>query len=225
MSVLRFLSVCSGIEATSVAWTQSCWVPVAFSEIEPFACAVLANHYPRIPNIGDITLINGKNYCGTVDLIVGGTPCQDFSVTGKRAGLLGERSELALEFVRLAREISPRWLLWENVPGAFSTAKGRDFGTFIRALAICGYHVAWRVLDAQFFGVPQRRRRIFLVEYLGDWRPAAAVLFESHCLCGDSAPRRTETQNIAGTITASFGRSRGTGTPPEMIQISIPPTV
>ena len=119
--VLRYLSVCSGIEAATVAWGPLGWKPVAFSEVERFPCAVLAHHYPDVPNLGDMTKIDGRKYRGTVDLLVGGTPCQDFSVAGKRAGLSGERSGLALDFIRLAREIAPRWLLWENVPGCLST--------------------------------------------------------------------------------------------------------
>jgi len=177
--VLRYLSVCSGIEAATVAWGPLGWNPVAFSEVERFPCAVLAHHYPDVPNVGDMTKIDGRKYRGTVDLLVGGTPCQDFSVAGKRAGLSGERSGLALDFIRLAREITPRWILWENVPGCLSTNAGIDFGSFAQALADCGYHLAYRILDAQYFGVPQRRRRVFIIGYLGDWRPPAAVFFGS----------------------------------------------
>ena len=107
--VLRYLSVCSGIEAATVAWGQIGWKPVAFSEVERFPCAVLAHHYPDVPNLGDMTKIDGRKYRGTVDILVGGTPCQDFSVAGKRAGLSGERSGLALDFIRLAREITGTW--------------------------------------------------------------------------------------------------------------------
>lgn len=202
---MRYLSVCSGIEAATVAWAPLGWTPVAFAEIEPFPCAVLAHHYPDVPNVGDMTKIDGREYRGTVNLLVGGTPCQDFSVAGKRAGLSGERSGLALDFIRLAREIAPRWLLWENVPGCLSTNAGIDFGSFAQALADCGYHLAYRILDAQFFGVPQRRRRVFVVGYLGDWRPAVAVLFEPHGLRRDTPPRRKTGQDITKAITRSLG--------------------
>ena len=163
---MKFLSLCSGIEAASCAWNPLGWEAVAFSEIEPFPCRVLAHHFPDVPNVEDMTMIKGEEFRGTVDLIVGGTPCQDFSIAGKRAGMDGERSGLARDFARLLREIRPRWFVWENVPGAFSTNGGRDFGTFILSLDELGYGLAWRVLDAQHFGVPQRRRRIFLVGYL-----------------------------------------------------------
>ena len=205
MGVIRFGSVCSGIEAASVAWAPLGWKPVAFSEVEAFPCAVLARHYPDVTNIGDITKIDGRTYRGTVDLVVGGTPCQGFSVAGKRGGLSDARSGLALHFVRLVEEIKPQWFVWENVPGAFSTNGGRDFGTFVRALDECGYSVAWRVLDAQFFGVPQRRRRIFLVGHSGDWRRPAAVLFEPGCLRRDTAPGRKKGTDITGSLTVSSG--------------------
>ena len=198
--VLRYLSVCSGIEAATVAWGPLGWKPVAFSEVERFPCAVLAHHYPEVPNLGDMTKIDGRKYRGTVDLLVGGTPCQDFSVAGKRAGLSGERSGLALDFIRLAREITSRWILWENVPGCLSTNGGIDFGYFAQALAECGYHLAYRILDAQFFGVPQRRRRVFLVGHLGDWRPAAAVLFEPHSLRRDTSQGR-KTRHVFPCLT------------------------
>ena len=158
-----------------------------------------------MPNLGDMTKIKGENYRGSVDLLVGGTPCQDFSVAGKRAGLDGERSGLARDFARLLREIRPRWFLWENVPGAFSTHSGRDFGTFLGALAELGYGLAWRVLDAQFFGVPQRRRRIFIVGYLGDWRAAGAVLFEPASLCRDTPESRKKREGVTQSLTGCLG--------------------
>lgn len=183
-----------------MAWGPLGWKPVAFSEVERFPCAVLAHHYPDVPNLGDMTKIDGRKYRGTVDLLVGGTPCQDFSVAGKRAGLSGERSGLALDFIRLAREITSRWILWENVPGCLSTNGGIDFGYFAQALAECGYHLAYRILDAQFFGVPQRRRRVFLVGYFGDWRPPVAVLFEPHGLRGDTSQGR-KTRHVFPCLT------------------------
>lgn len=206
---MRYLSVCSGIEAASVAWAPLGFSPVAFAEVEPFPCAVLSCRWPSVPNLGDMTQINGRKLRGTVELLVGGTPCQGFSVAGKRKGLADERSGLALNFVRLVEEIKPQWVVWENVPGAFSTASGRDFGTFLRALDGIGYRFAWRVLDAQFFGVPQRRRRIFLVGNFGNWRGPAAVLFESGCLRRDTA----ESKKKRADITQALARSLGTGGP------------
>ena len=195
---MRFLSLCSGIEAASAAWKGLGWKPIAFSEIEPFPCSVLAHHFPDVPNVGDMTQIDGRKYRGTVDLLVGGTPCQGFSIAGKRGGLSDIRSGLAMHFVRLVAEIKPKWFLWENVPGAFSTAAGRDFGTFIRALDGVGYHLAWRVLDAQFFGVAQRRRRVFVVINTRDWRRAAPVVFERESLRWDDPSSWEKRQALAG---------------------------
>lgn len=206
MLPIRYLSVCSGIEAFSVAARGLPFVPVAFSEIEPFPCAVLAHHYPDVPNLGDMTKIDGRKYRGAVDLIVGGTPCQDFSVAGKRAGMAGERGSLALDYIYLVDAVSPRWVVWENVPGVLSSNGGKDFARFVRNLGECGYGWAYRVLDAQYFGVPQRRRRVFLVGYFGDWRPAAAVLFEPGSLRGDSAPRKKTRAHVTTALTESFGR-------------------
>jgi DNA (cytosine-5)-methyltransferase 1 len=172
-----YISVCSGIEATTVAWEDLGWKAKAFAEIEKFPNQVLSHHYPNIPNVGDFTKIQGDEY-GSVDLLVGGTPCQDFSVAGLRAGLDGQRGQLAIEFARLAARLRSRWLVWENVPGVLSIEGGRAFGTFLATLGKFGYGFAYRILDAQYFGVPQRRRRVFVVGYLGDWRPAAAVLLE-----------------------------------------------
>lgn len=203
---MKYLSLCSGIEAASVAWSPLGWEPVAFSEIEKFPCKLLEYRFPQVPNIGDMTKIDGRKYRGAVDLIVGGTPCQGFSIAGNRGGLSDERSGLALHFVRILSECRPRWILWENVPGAFSTGGRRDFGSFLRALAECGYHLAWRVLDARFFGVPQRRRRIFVVGHSGDWRYPAAVLFEREGLRRASEKGRKSGKSDArldGSVLAS----------------------
>jgi DNA (cytosine-5)-methyltransferase 1 len=182
-------SVCSGIEAASVAWEPLGWTPAFFSEIEAFPRAVLAERFPSVPLHGDFRTIGAGDY-GAIDLLVGGTPCQDFSVAGLRAGLDGDRGALTIEFVKLIDRIRPRWVVWENVTGILSADGGRAFGTFLGELGKLGYGFAYRVLDAQFFGVPQQRRRVFLVGYFGDWRRAAAVLFERASLSGDSAPRR-----------------------------------
>lgn len=194
---MRFLSVCSGIEAASVAWNPLGWEAVAFSEIEPFPCAVLAHHYPSVPNWGDMTKFQ-EWPDADVDLLCGGTPCQSFSVAGLRKGLADPRGNLMLTFGAIAAKYRPRWLVWENVPGVLSSNGGRDFGAFLGMLGQLGYGFAYRVLDAQYFGVPQRRRRVFVVGCLGDWRRAAAVLFERHSLSGDSAPSREAGEGSAG---------------------------
>lgn len=186
---MKYLSVCSGIEAATVAWHPLGWEPVAFSEIEPFPAAVLAHHYPAVPNLGDMTKFKEWNHYD-IDVLVGGTPCQSFSVAGLRKGLDDPRGNLMLTYLAIADQYRPRWLVWENVPGVLSSNGGKDFGTFLGGLGELGYGFAYRVLDAQYFGVAQRRRRVFVVGYLGDWRRAAAVLFERHSLQGNPAPSR-----------------------------------
>ena len=204
---MRFLSVCSGIEAASVAWSPLGWKAVAFSEIEPFPCAVLAHHYPDTPNWGDMTKY--KEWPDVpIDLLCGGTPCQSFSVAGLRKGLDDPRGNLMLTFGAIAAKYRPKWLVWENVPGVLSSNGGRDFGSFLGLLGVLGYGFAYRVLDAQYFGVAQRRRRVFVVGCLGDWRSAAAVLFERHSLQGHTAPRREAGQgSAAGTLRSTQGGS------------------
>jgi DNA (cytosine-5)-methyltransferase 1 len=193
----RYLSICSGIEAATVAWHPLGWEAAAFSEIEAFPRAVLKHHYPEVPLHGDFTTIGADEY-GPIDLLVGGTPCQSFSVAGLRGGMDDERGQLALQFLKLLDRTRARWVVWENVPGVLSSNGGRDFGSFLGGLVELGYGFAYRVLDAQHFGVPQRRRRVFVVGYLGDWRRAAAVLFERHSLQGNPAPRREKGQGFAG---------------------------
>ncbi len=209
---MRYASVCSGIEAATTAWHPLGWKPAWFSEIEPFPSAVLAHHYPDTPNLGDMTKINAKDYRGTIDLLVGGTPCQSFSVAGLRKGLADPRGNLALEFLRLADGLGARWVVWENVPGVLSSNEGRDFGAFLGGLEELGYRCVYRVLDAQYFGVPQRRRRVFVVGYLGDWRPAAAVLLEPEGMRGDSPPSRKAGQDVTGTLSARTEGGGGLGT-------------
>lgn len=203
-------SVCSGIEAATVAWHPLGWKPAWFSEIEPFPCAVLAHHYPETPNLGDMTKFNewGNN---EIDVLVGGTPCQSFSVAGLRKGLDDPRGNLMLTYLAIASKFRPRWLVWENVPGVLSSNGGRDFGTFLSGLGELGYGFAYRVLDAQYFGVAQRRRRVFVVGYFGDWRRAAAVLFECDSLSGNPAPRR-EARKVAPTIPSRSTGGGGLGT-------------
>jgi len=201
---MRYLSVCSGIEAATVAWHPLGWTPAAFSEIEAFPRAVLAHHYPEVPCHGDFTTIGEDEY-GAIDLLVGGTPCQSFSIAGLRGGLDDDRGNLALEYLRLADRKRPRWLVWENVPGVLSSNGGKDFGSILGGMAELGYGFAYRILDAQHFGVPQRRRRVFVVGYLGDWRRAGAVLFERHSLSGHSAPRREAREAVAALTANGVG--------------------
>ena len=191
--MIRCLSVCSGIEAWSCAVEgMDGYAVSALSEIEPFPCAVLAERYPFVPNLGDMTKINGWAMRGQIDLLVGGTPCQGFSVAGLRGGLDDPRSGLAGHYVRLAAELRVPWLLWENVPGALSTSGGADYRAFVSALDELGYGLAWAVLDAQGFGVPQRRKRLFLVGRLGDWRGPGAVLFDPGRVCRNPPARRSK---------------------------------
>lgn len=197
-------SVCSGIEAASVAWHPLGWRASFLSEIEAFPRAVLAHHYPDTPLHGDFTTIAAGQY-DPIDLLVGGTPCQSFSIAGLRGGLDDDRGNLALEYLRLADRLRPRWLVWENVPGVLSSNGGRDFGAILGGMVELGYGFAYRVLDAQFFGVAQRRRRVFVVGYLGDWRRAAAVLFERHSLSGHPAPRRKAGPSVAALTANGVG--------------------
>lgn len=189
---MRFVSVCSGIEAASVAWEPLGWKANWFSEIAKFPSQVLAHHYPDTPNLGDMQELHKRKEFDrdSVGLLVGGTPCQSFSVAGLRKGMADPRGNLALVFLSIAGRLRPSWLVWENVPGVLSSNEGRDFGSFLGGLAELGYGFAYRVLDAQYLGVAQRRRRVFVVGHLGDWRPAAAVLFERDCLSGNPPPRR-----------------------------------
>ena len=191
-------SVCSGIEAATVAWHPLGWQAAFYAEIEKFPSAVLAHHYPNTPNLGDITKFRDWQIPPkSIDLLVGGTPCQSFSVAGLRKGMADPRGNLALVFLGIADRLRPRWLVWENVPGVLSSNEGRDFGSFLGALVKLGYGFAYRICDAQYFGVPQRRRRVFVIGYLGDWRRAAAVLFESHDMSGNFAPSREARKDIA----------------------------
>jgi DNA (cytosine-5)-methyltransferase 1 len=217
---MRYGSVCSGIEAATVAWEPLGWEAAFFSEIEAFPRAVLNHHYPEVPLHHDFTTIGADQY-GAIELLVGGTPCQSFSVAGLRGGMADSRGNLALEYLRLAERKRPKWLVWENVPGVLSSNEGRDFGSLLGGLGELGYGWAYRVLDAQYFGVPQRHRRVFVVGYLGDWRPPTAVLFNKDCLRRNSAPRREAGQRVADTITVGANQYSGfNGEPVEHIVMS-----
>lgn len=234
---MKYGSVCSGIEAASKAWEPLGWKPAWFSEIEPFPSAILANHWPEVTNLGDMTKIADAVRTGEVvapDVLVGGTPCQAFSIAGLREGLSDDRGQLTLSYVELANAIDAKRrergepesiIVWENVPGVLSS-KDNAFGCFLAGLAgesselqpaggkwthagcVSGPKrvIAWRVLDAQFFGVAQRRRRVFVVASARKGFDPAAVLFELDSVRRDSAPRR-ETQKAVAALTA-----RGVGT-------------
>jgi len=205
---MKYLSVCSGIEAATMAWHDLGWTPAGFSEIEPFPSAVLAHHYPNVTNFGDMTKYKEWNLDGSIDLLVGGTPCQSFSVAGLRKGMDDPRGNLALVYCGMLDHFRPNWFVWENVPGVLSSSGGRDFGSFLGAVAQLGYGFAYRVLDAQFCGVAQRRRRVFVVGYLGDWRPAAAVLFERHSLRRDLAPSAPQGKEPTAYFESSLAQYR-----------------
>ena len=205
-----YISLFSGIEAASVAWGPLGWKALAFSEIEPYCCDLLQARFPEVPNLGNVSGIDWKPYEGSADVVIGGSPCQAFSVAGKRGGLLDERGQLMLEFVRAVREVRPRWVLWENVPGVLSQDGGRAFATLMRELQQCGYGLSWRVLDAQFFGVPQRRRRVFLVGHprVGC---AAGVLLEPDSLRGDNPPSRAKREELAARAGRRIEGAGGDG--------------
>ena len=201
---MKYLSVCSGIEAATVAWHQLGFKPVGFSEIEKFPSQVLTHHYPNVNNYGDMTKYKEWDI-GTIDILVGGTPCQSFSVAGLRQGMQDPRGNLALTYCGILDRFKPKWFVWENVPGVLSSNGGRDFGSFLGAVAELGYGFAYRVLDAQNFGVPQRRRRVFVVGYLGDWRRAATVLFERESLRWNTKKSRKEREDVAKCLTTGIG--------------------
>ena len=188
---MNYISVCSGIEAATVAWNKLGWNPLGFSEIDKFPSAVLQQHYPNVPNLGDMTNYKEWTINESVDLIIGGTPCQSFSISGLRKGLEDPRGNLALTYIGLLDHFKPKYFIWENVPGVLSSNKGEDFSSFIRAIQEIGYGFAYRTLDAQYFGVPQRRKRVFVVGCsAGDWRSATEILFESESLSRDTEESR-----------------------------------
>ena len=207
---MNYISVCSGIEAASVAWHPLGWNCLGVSEIEPFPSAVLAHHYPNVPNFGDMTKFKEWKINGTVDLLVGGTPCQSFSVAGLRQGLKDPRGNLMLTYLAIAEHLRPRYIVWENVFGVLSSNSGKDFGSFLGGLGELGYGWAYRVLDAQWCrthrhprALPQRRRRVFVVGCLGNPTSAAKVLFERESLSRYSAPRQATRQGTADNVEAS----------------------
>lgn len=230
---MRYLSLFSGIEAATQAWQPLGWECVAVSEIEPFPCAVLEHHYPNVPNLGDVTKITEQQIkdLGQIDLIVFGSPCQNLSVAGNRKGFEGEQSSLfyaAMEIIKYAkRHCKTRFALWENVPGAFSSNKGADFTEVVKHMAglddldtpkngwgkegaAVGSNglLEWSVLDAQWFGLAQRRKRVFAIVDFGDWASRPPILLERESLRGDSAPSRETGEGIA----AATGSCLASGT-------------
>jgi DNA (cytosine-5)-methyltransferase 1 len=203
---MTYGSVCSGIEAATVAWHALGWQCAFVSEIEPFPCATLKHHYPNVPNLGDMTKHRDwPNYA--IDILVGGTPCQAFSIAGLRTGLADPRGNLTLTFLSIVEQYQPRWVVWENVPGVLSDESGA-FGSFLGGLEGIGYGFAYRVLDAQYFGLAQRRKRVFVVGHSGgQWQRAAAVLFEPESLRWDSAPSRETKENPTTSTENSVGIS------------------
>lgn len=195
---MRYVSIFSGIEAASVAWEPLGWEPLAFAEIDEFPSAVLAKRFPEVPNLGDITKVDWtkfKEEHGAIDVVVGGSPCQSFSIAGRREGLQGA-SGLMYEYVRCVRELMPSWLVWENVIGALSSERGWAFEQLLSSLDELGYGLAWSVLDSEFFGVAQRRQRLFLVGHLGDTR-ACEVLLEQEGLRWDTPSLRAKREELA----------------------------
>ena len=200
---MRYISLFSGIEAATVAWEPLGWTPVAFCEIDKFPSAVLAYHYPDVPNLGDITKVNWNEVIaqyGAVDIIVGGSPCQSFSIAGGRTSLDGE-SNLMFEYIRAIRDVRPKWLLWENVPGVLNV-RDNAFAQLLDELQKLRYGLAWRVLDAKFFGVAQRRKRVFVVGCIAGGGYSAAVLYDS-----ESVPRaaKSEKAHWREIATATYG--------------------
>lgn len=193
---MRYLSVCSGIEAASVAWGPLGWTPIAFAEIEPFPCALLAHHYPSIPNLGDMTQIDGTAYRGQVDVLVGGTPCQSFSVAGLRRGLSDERGNLALKFVELADAVQPSFVVWENVPGVLST-KDNAFGCFLGGLS--GFN------GELFPPRTKRERETVGGRWLCVWPPKDSRVATPRCPIFRSSP--TPPPSVRYRVSSKRGRS------------------
>lgn len=226
---MRYLSLFSGIEAASAAWEPLGWKPVAFSEIDPFCCRLLKTKWPDVPNLGDVRTVTFRSFREPFDVLVGGSPCQSLSVSGKREGMKGV-SGIVTEFLRVMEDFRPRIVVWENVPGALTADKGAFFRHVLRLFQKLGYGCAWRILDAQYFGVPQRRRRVFLVGVLGDEFRAGEVLFEPEVLHGDfetcrheGAGAESETESAPGM--AGEGRFLFRGYDQRVMQSHESPTI
>ena len=208
---LDYISLFSGIEAATIAWEPLGWNPVTFAEIEPFPSAVLAARWPDVPNLGDVTKVDWSEYRGKCDLVIGGSPCQSFSIAGLRKGLADPRGNLMLEYLRACYEIDPEWIVWENVPGVLSAGKRLNFQTFLEAVAELWPRggISWRILNAQHFGVPQLRRRVFAVINTRDWRRSAAVLLEREGMRMDSQTYEEQGEAPAAEPGSGVGTSFG----------------
>ena len=211
---MKYLSICSGIESAGLGWHPLGFECVGLTEIDDFRSAVLQYHFPNVKNYGDFTKLKPSDISDRPICIVGGTPCATFSIAGLRKGLAEDRGNLALEFIKCVDRFSPKWVVWENVPGVLSSNEGKDLGTFLGALADIGYGFAYRVLDTQYIrtqrfprALPQRRRRIFVVGCLGDWKSAAKVLFDTKTLSGYPPPRREKAKGTAKKTTHRLTRS------------------
>jgi DNA (cytosine-5)-methyltransferase 1 len=210
---VNFLSVFSGIEAASVAWKSLGFNPVGFSEIDPFSCAVLSCRFPGVKNYGDINNFKGWKIDRPVRIVVGGSPCQSYSTAGLRQGAKDVRGKLMFTYGSMVEYFKPLWIVWENVPGVLSSNGGNDFREFLNMLEKCGYGVAWRILDAQFFGVPQCRRRIFLVGYYGNVYRAAAVLFDGPSMQKHFETLRKKRGGGGASCPRNYGRHWSAGHP------------
>lgn len=203
---LQVVSLFSGIEAASASLDAigSAYRMLAFSEIDPAACAVLQHRFPEVPNVGDVRAFDFAGLHGQCDILAGGPPCIAFSVSGKRLGKADPRGALADHYFRVVGELLPRWFLLENVPGLLTSDNGRDFASLLLQVRELGYSCAYRILDAQFFGTPQQRRRLFVVGFRGNWRAPASVLFEP-----ESQGRPAATERGQGARPAAAGRAAG----------------
>lgn len=203
---MRFVSLFAGVGGFDLGLERAGMECVGQVEIDPHAARVLAEHWPDVPRHDDVTTAipwaERVGLVGTTDLVCGGFPCQDLSVAGKRAGLAGSRSGLFWDALAFAQAVGSRYLLLENVPGLLTSNKGRDFGTVLTALGDAGYrHIEWRVLDSQFFGVPQRRKRVFIVGHTGEW-DGREILAECEGGSGDSASGGQAGENVAARAGA-----------------------
>lgn len=204
---MKFLSLFSGIDSASIAWRDLGYTCVGFSEIEPFACSVLKQRYPRVKNFGNISnisnedLFNLKSRYGKIDIVIGGSPCQSFSYAGQRLGVKDERGKLMFEYARVIEQVRPTWIVWENVTGVLTSNNGTDFGCLLRILAELGYSLAWRTLNAKFYGIPQQRRRVFLVGHIGKSTNPYKVLFNEKSVTRNSEKiKKSKKENTKNLI-------------------------
>lgn len=210
---MEFASLFSGIEGFGLGLERSGMRCIAQVEKDASCRSVLARHFPDVQRFDDVREFNAGSIAVRPDLICGGFPCQDLSVAGKRAGLAGSRSGLWFEFKRCVADLLPQIVLIENVPGLLSSGRGRDFGIVVKGLADLGYGVGWRVLDAQWFGLAQRRKRVFVVGCLGNVRRAAEILFERESLPWDSPPSREARTRVAASLTSGTATGSGVNKP------------